>query len=143
MKYSEHSSIYSILFTVFTLYSTGCAMKLGTAELLHEDRDDKKQIPPAEFEMEEEFLEPGDTDDIVLVTVIAVVGLVLFTNIILGIGYLKSKCKRKASRGKDLESNETKEDAINLLNRIANEQQQLTGLLDNDKEKPYCKSCRY
>ena len=70
-------------------------------------------------EMEEEFLEPGDTDDIVLVTVIAVVGLVLFTNIILGIGYLKSKCKRKASRGKDLESNETKEDAINLLNRIA------------------------
>ena len=120
-------------------------MKLGTAELLSEDRDDKNQVPPVPFEKEEEFLEQilesGDANDIVLVTVLAVVGLVMFTNIIFCIGYLKSRCKRAERQGNDAETNEKKEDLIQMVTQIAREQHELSGLID--KGQPVCKSCRH
>ena len=43
-------------------------MKLGRTKLLHENKADENQVPPMAIPKEEEFLEAGDTNDLIIVT---------------------------------------------------------------------------
>ena len=100
-------------------------MKFGTVELLHEDKADTNQSPPAAVKVEEEFLEPGDTDDLVWVIAATVAGFVIVMNVIRCGLYLKSKCKKNS----DPDSDDVKYDALQLLKSLEEDQKVISDLV--------------
>ena len=102
-------------------------MKLGGIDLIHEDKGDGNQKPPPPIKMEEEFLEYGDTNDLVLVVGVSMAGLIIVTRLITFIYQLYSKCKKKGSTS--LEDIEVKEDALNLLKSLEEDQRMISALV--------------
>ena len=72
-------------------------MKLGNFQLLNEDKNDANQIPPSTITQNEEFLADADLDDITLVSVISLCGLISM-NMLIAFVYMICKCKNNQSR---------------------------------------------
>ena len=96
-------------------------MKLGRTKLLHENKADENQVPPMAIPKEEEFLEAGDTNDLIIVTIIGMSTLVVGLNVILVIVYIRSKCKKNTEH-------------CNSADDIESEEEERSGMIEQDHQ---------
>ena len=113
-------------------------MKLGATDLIHEDKGDGNQKPPPPVKVEEEFLEEGDTNDMVLVVAVSMAGVIIITRLVTFAYHLYTKCKKSESMS--LEDIDVRDDAKNLLRSLEDDQKMISALvarMDAKKARNY------
>ena len=113
-------------------------MKIGTHNFLHEDTNDTNQAPPTIIVAEEEFLEDGDTFDVVLVSTISVCGLVFVLNI-LNIVYIIRRCRKKPRRTNSIANVDIElQDRENLIKDLHEKRQKFSKEVARMKSNSRC-----
>ena len=97
---------------------------MGATDLIHEDKGDGNQKPPAQMKMEEEFLEKGDTNDLVLVVAVSMAGVIIVTKLISFIYQLYTKCRKNG-----LKDINVMDDAMALHDSLEEDQRNISALV--------------
>ena len=92
-------------------------MKLGNLQLLNEDKNDANQVPPSTIMANEEFLADGEVDEITLVSVISLCGLVSI-NMVIAFVFMLCKCKKKPTRLELHEENMMLQEELQEMKKI-------------------------